>query len=223
MEDAIDRGDLAEVRRLVEMGEDVNGINSRYESFLLQAVARNRNDIVKFLLNMGAQHKHARADSMGPLTFAAYNGNLEIIKLLVDAGFNVNMRDKGGYSALGLAAYRNHPEVARFLLKKGADPYAATITGQTPISIAESRSPAVAMEIKQYLQRLAEKRGVSELSVYRNMPEGMFTKEVTKFLGGRRSRLRSRRSRVAKRSQKPKRGGRKYVSRSRKANRRSRT
>src|SRR5690348_16366202 len=57
--------------------------------------------------------------------FGARAGDLVSLKLLVEAGGNVNDADAWGISAVTLAAHSGFTEVVRFLLDKGADPNAA--------------------------------------------------------------------------------------------------
>lgn len=58
-----------------------------------------------------------------PLHAAAFNWNLECVKVLVEEGnVDVNVKDDIGGVPLMRAAFRGHPEIARYLLKTGADP-----------------------------------------------------------------------------------------------------
>jgi ankyrin repeat protein len=65
------------------------------------------------------------ANGFTPLLFAVRVGDLASVRLLVEAGANVNDTAADGLSALVLAAVRGHAPVALFLLEKGADPNAA--------------------------------------------------------------------------------------------------
>ncbi len=56
------------------------------------------------------------------LMFAARSGDLASVKLLVDAGANVDDQDAWGVSATTLAVFSGYGEIARYLLEKGADP-----------------------------------------------------------------------------------------------------
>ena len=60
---------------------------------------------------------------MDSLGYAAYYGHLEIVKLLLENGANVNqMSYHGSYGSdsLGYAAYYGHLEIVKILLKHGA-------------------------------------------------------------------------------------------------------
>ena len=52
---------------------------------------------------------------------AARSGHLEAVRVLVDAGANLDVRAKFGLSATMLAVINGHEGIARFLLASGAD------------------------------------------------------------------------------------------------------
>jgi cytohesin len=61
-----------------------------------------------------------------PLLWAAYQGNLEVAQILVEAGAALSATDKDGRASLHLAAYQGHLEVVKLLLENGADVLATT-------------------------------------------------------------------------------------------------
>jgi uncharacterized protein len=73
-----------------------------------------------------------------PLLFAARSGDVESVRLLVDAGADVNDALPNGMSALVLAAHSGQGAAARMLLEKGADPNADGI-GYTALHAAVLR------------------------------------------------------------------------------------
>lgn len=56
-----------------------------------------------------------------PLIEAAYNGHVEIVKLLIDRGADVNLKGEAWYGPLHAAALGGHVEVVKLLLQHGAD------------------------------------------------------------------------------------------------------
>src|SRR5205809_196159 len=52
---------------------------------------------------------------------AANSGNLEMVKLILSLGMDINKADKDGWSALCSAIMENHVHVVRYLLSQGAD------------------------------------------------------------------------------------------------------
>lgn len=80
--------------------------------------------------------KEKDANGVGPLWTPAKRGNLEIVKLLVERGADVNDRNKSGWTPLMLAASEGHEPVVSYLLSKGADPKAVDQKGTSALTIA---------------------------------------------------------------------------------------
>ncbi len=55
------------------------------------------------------------------LMIAAREGHLEIARILVEKGAEVDATDNDGWTALMYAAWKGHLEVARFLIGNGAE------------------------------------------------------------------------------------------------------
>ena len=72
---------------------------------------------------------------------------LATLRLLIERGADVNMRDNRGWTALTTAAYRNHPGVIEQLLAVGADPAPTDKEGRTPLSIARSKGSMDAADL----------------------------------------------------------------------------
>ncbi|MDU8943489.1 ankyrin repeat domain-containing protein [Ovoidimarina sediminis] len=74
------------------------------------------------------------------LHFAAKRDSPELIKMLLDAGADVSLRDDLGNTALHVAAkYSRSVDVVRELLNAGSDIHARSNTGSTPLLAAASR------------------------------------------------------------------------------------
>ena len=70
---------------------------------------------------------------MTPLLYAARDGRLDVVRMLLDAGANINERDANDIPPLITAITNNHPDVARFLIDRGADIKAVDWYGRTPL------------------------------------------------------------------------------------------
>jgi ankyrin repeat protein len=81
---------------------------------------------------------NARLDGGGltALVFAARQGDVETVKVLVDAGADVNQVTQYGWSPLLTATQNRYYKVGSFLLDHGANPNVANKGGWTPLYIA---------------------------------------------------------------------------------------
>jgi uncharacterized protein len=88
-------------------------------------------ELVGQLLALGA-NPNKQSDSRyqsSPLMEATRDGNVEIAKMLLAAGADVNLRDRHGDHALNWAAFFGHPGMVRLLVEKGSR---LDFTGQSP-------------------------------------------------------------------------------------------
>jgi hypothetical protein len=55
------------------------------------------------------------------LWWLAMHGNVDLVRMLLDAGCDANLSDKDGWSPLSVAAFYGHASVVQLLLERGAD------------------------------------------------------------------------------------------------------
>ncbi|KPM35737.1 hypothetical protein AK830_g10834 [Neonectria ditissima] len=95
----------------------------KVDDALYDATDREKHNTVKLLLEKFSANPNATGAQYGnALTAAAYDGSLDTLKLLLDAGAEVNSSD--GW-AIQAAAEEGHEEVVTELLNRGADVNAA--------------------------------------------------------------------------------------------------
>ena len=70
---------------------------------------------------------------MTPLLYAARDGRMDSVRMLLDAGANIEDRDANDITPLIIAITNNHPDVARFLIDRGADIKAVDWYGRTAL------------------------------------------------------------------------------------------
>ena len=88
-----------------------------------------------------------------PLFGASADGHVEVVRLLLEKGANINTAKvtSSGWMPLSGASANGHVEVVRLLLEKGADIDTADEDGQTPLSwAAEKGHAAVVTLLQQY-------------------------------------------------------------------------
>ncbi|RYO92005.1 hypothetical protein DL764_008208 [Monosporascus ibericus] len=71
-----------------------------------------------------------------PLLWAAANGRLAVVRLLVEKGAQIEARNEKSYTPLIVAAEKGHEAVARLLIEKGAQVETKDKNGNTPLIFA---------------------------------------------------------------------------------------
>lgn len=107
---------------------------------LVYQVALGEADEVKLLLEEGANPNTTNEDGIPAISLAAQRGDaesLEIIKALVGAGANLNVRDNRGETPLMNAIAVRHLEAVHFLISSGSDFYAVNTNGKSVLQQAE--------------------------------------------------------------------------------------
>lgn len=131
-------GDEEIVDMLLAAGADANASDAEKAPPLAVAVRSGRVGIVRKLLAAGANPKHmVNGESL--LMGAAYSGEAEICKMLLDAGLDVNATDSRGMTPLHTAVWsrkKNAAEVCKLLLASGANPAARDSDGETPLLVS---------------------------------------------------------------------------------------
>ena len=110
--------DTETVRYLVGLkgSHDVD-VNHEGDDFsaLFCAVHQNHADVVKVLIDAGADIEIRDKESWTPLMYACKNGSQPIVKILVEAGAEVRATETG-QSCLTIAAGFGHTETVRYLV-----------------------------------------------------------------------------------------------------------
>lgn len=97
---------------------------------ITDAARRGDAEAVRSLLRAGADTNASAGDGMTALHWAADAGHLEIAKILMYAGANVDAATRlGNYTPLHLAARQGHGPLVEALLEGGADADATTTSG----------------------------------------------------------------------------------------------
>lgn len=156
------------VREIVKRGANVNlrlaagtrrqpntssRIGSDGATPFLFAADRSDVPLMRVLLELGADPQRPNSNNTTPLLAAAGVGTgepleeageeseaLEVVKMLLDRGSDINAVDNNGDSAMHGAAYNTYPLVVKLLAERGADPKVwnkPNKLGATPLFISE--------------------------------------------------------------------------------------
>ena len=96
---AINNKDTKKIIEFIESGEKrINGYSPSGNSILISQSSNY--EMVKYLVEHGAEVNHQRDDGGFALYLAAQNGKYEIVKYLLENGADPNLRENDGYDAL---------------------------------------------------------------------------------------------------------------------------
>ena len=135
---SIQKGEIKEVEQLLDKGVDLQARDHCGWPPLLRAAEAGQSAIVDMLLKRGADPTKGTAGDRHPLHFAAEEGHVETVRLLLQhTAINLNQKDFTGRTAFFRAADNGRREVIEFLLEyKGIEPDAETNDGMTPLQQA---------------------------------------------------------------------------------------
>uniref|UniRef100_A0A6C0AUX0 Uncharacterized protein n=1 Tax=viral metagenome TaxID=1070528 RepID=A0A6C0AUX0_9ZZZZ len=132
---------------------------------LINAVVRNDNDMVTNILKTGVDVNYTNNNGVTPLIVACRNGNLDIVRLLLDYGAMLQAPGSN-FNALKEAAMSGHIHVVNELLDRGANPGWVDMFGMGIVERVKNNPEMVYLLIRkgtpQYTREDAERDGVLE-------------------------------------------------------------
>lgn len=161
------------VRKLIELGANVNARNAKDGTLLESAVKFERLDMIELLVQHGADLELPGSNGMVPIIVAVKYGGA-CLKTLIKLKANVNARcdDK---SVLDLAIIRSNPEMVETLILAGAELYRQPNKYRTnPLLLATDKAntkvletilkywPVTDLEDFKQASRRAEAKGLTE-------------------------------------------------------------
>jgi len=146
--EAVMSGDIEKVKELLEKNPELINVKNNenpYLSFdetplmvaLLIPYAEKREEMVRFLVEQGANVNDENYNGKTPLIMAVEHNAKDIIKFLIEEGADVNAKDGQWETPLMFAVepYK-YLEISLFLVEQGADVNAKNVRGETPLIIA---------------------------------------------------------------------------------------
>jgi ankyrin repeat protein len=139
-----DQESLKQVQNALSLGANINIVDKTSgQTPLMAAIMRDKHEVTKFLLQKGADVTIAENDGYTPAHGAAFQGNLELLKILqnehkVDI---LSEEHEDGYLPFHRACWgstREHSSVVEFFLNSGIDPDLEAKNGARCIEMTDS-------------------------------------------------------------------------------------
>ena len=184
--EAIKNEDLKELQKLIIIGFPIanhinNQINQLYGTPLHLAAGRKNVEIVKLLIQHGAQIEAKSGYEETPLHKAQ---DIEVFKFLIGSGAQIDAKDRSGNTPLHLAVIGNlarcNFEVVKFLIENGAQIDGKNNRGKTPLHLAASFHRHKQFETVKFLVENGAQINVTDRDG--NTPVGTASGKIKKFL-----------------------------------------
>jgi len=144
---ALWREDLPAVRDYLKRGVNPNQSTLDGTKPLLIAAKKRNPELLKPLIENGAEVDGRDENGLTALMWAASMGLEDNVGILIQAGANINGKDNSGLTPLMWATIQGHPRVVEILLARGAEVKMKNLKGLT----AERLSQLIIADLKRSL------------------------------------------------------------------------
>ena len=133
-------GHDAILNTMLKFGLNANTPDKEGHTPLTLALINKQRDAAQVLIKRGADVNAHAADYITPLHFAAHQGDIDMVKMLVSYGGNLDtVIVNNGYTPLHWAVIQGHANVVEFLVQSGARTDMHDKKGQTQLDIATAK------------------------------------------------------------------------------------
>ena len=131
--EAADEGNKEMVALLINEGAQVNAVTKHGHTALTEAVDSGEKEVITYLLDKGAKVEMDNTHP-SPLMEAIENGNIPLMKLLIENGADINKTNENGFTPLMEAVDEGEFGVVKFLVEElGVDVNAQAKEGWTAL------------------------------------------------------------------------------------------
>jgi hypothetical protein len=135
--DAAKNGDLKQVQEILKINPaKINATDEDNYTALHWACMRAHWDVVRYLVEKGANLQTKGDDGGTPLNWAVHHDNVEIIRLMLENRAKLNSQNQWGMTELHTAIWRGNTNVIEYLLDNGSNPLIRTKEGWTAMHYA---------------------------------------------------------------------------------------
>lgn len=113
---------------------------------LNHAANYDRNNVIEFLIKKGA-NVNSSHKGFTALISACERNNKELVKILIEAGADIEMKDNFDNNALWKATFNENKEIIELLIKHGADPFSISKNGKTIYERANRMNKKIAIAV----------------------------------------------------------------------------
>ncbi len=160
--DASVAGNVVAVKKLLDAGVNINARGTKGSATpLIIAAERNQVDLLKLLLERGADINVRDEKWQSALFHATANDRPDVIGILIQKNADVNARDKTGRTPLMMACHDAREQIMDMLLARGADVKARDMNGNTALMHLISGSGSRPFKLRAAEQLLRKKASPS--------------------------------------------------------------
>ena len=136
---ASESGSVTDLQNIIK--KITNSRDDEERTPLHKAVQKGDTEMVKFLIDNGADVNAQDVNGLTPLYVTAYavNGNITIAKMLIEKEAIVHAKTKIGCTPLYAASVSGHLEIVKCLIENGANVNTMTKRACTPLTIASQK------------------------------------------------------------------------------------
>ena len=128
VEAVVRSGNLEHIKTILDAGASVHDLNVKNEALIWAAKVDNL-ELIRYLIEEGADVNTTSFDVHTPLTAAAEGGYTESVKFLLEKGADVNKQQCWYDTPLIIGAKSGHFQCVKVLIKSGADISAKDVSG----------------------------------------------------------------------------------------------
>ena len=147
--DACERGNLDKVKKFIKKGYDVNKTSERHflpKTPLMFAAGKGKFDVVKYLIDHGADVSKKAWNKRTALHYASERGDLKVVEALLSKGAEIDVEDEDRCTPLMLAAEKGNIDILLYLIDHGVDVNKKDHRKQTALHYAIERGDLKVVE-----------------------------------------------------------------------------
>ena len=147
---AVTQHDLVQIQELGPLIDDIDLATNTGKTALMVAAKAGDENLVRWLLSLGANPHRKNQNGGTTLMFASISGNVNVIDALLDEEVNIDAKGTNGWGALMIAAAKGHVMAVDRLLRAGVQADTHDVYYWTPLHRAayENREQVIRRLLK---------------------------------------------------------------------------